>query len=185
MARSIQEAKEANKPIKINAEASACPPLDIEIKTGLERKYALEVTPGEIPPGACGVRGKGGLDSGSLFKTTDPITLYRLWNSTNPGSKMGNWWSLDPPSGPIKDYRLNNAVCPSWSPLDMWSKATLKKDTNVAIGTGQSAICSRFLEYESSKVLQVYVIEPQKDLDINDGDTKALEICCDCEPKID
>lgn len=108
-----------------------------------------------------GAAGKGGLCQGQVYqsKAATTVTLYRAFNSTNPGSQMGNWWSFQQPQGRISEYRRMDEICYQWSPLDMLVQCSLPAGTQVVVGTGQSAVCSQYLTYPASSTQQVYVAD--------------------------
>ena len=54
-------------------------------------------------------------------------------------------------------YRNDYEICPSWSPLDRLSVATLKEGSVVVVGTGQSATCDQYLHYEQSDHVQIFI----------------------------
>ncbi len=102
---------------------------------------------------------QGKLCHGAVYSANDSsnITIYRAWNSTNPQSKMGQWWALYEPSGSVAAYRTDYEICYQWSPLDKMISCKLKPGTQVVIGTGQSARCSEYLSYDVSDKQQVYI----------------------------
>lgn len=104
---------------------------------------------------------EGKLCQGQVYQnsTNAQITLYRAWNSTNPHSKLGKWWAFEKPAGKISTYRAEYEICYQWSPLDMLVSCTLKPNTKVVIGTGQSAECSQYLTYPASKKKQIYIAD--------------------------
>lgn len=106
----------------------------------------------------------GGLCQGKVYVLNKSIRLYRVWNSTNPDSKLGNWWPFLPPKGAIKNYRKNYAICYQWSPLDKLISCKIKIGTKVVIGNGQSAKCSPYLTYPTSAVKQIFISTPSKNL---------------------
>ena len=101
--------------------------------------------------------GKGGLCAAKVFAVTAPVTLYRVFDSARPHTKFGAWWSLKPPGGSREDYRVANAICPEWSPLDRVVSCELRPGTQLVLGTTQSAECRGGLAYAPSPELQVYV----------------------------
>lgn len=105
----------------------------------------------------------GKLCQGQVYKSKDDtqITIYRAWNSTNPGSKLGKWWAFDKPAGKTSKYRSDYEICYQWSPLDKMVSCTLKADTKIVVGTGQSAKCSEYLTYPVSSEQQVYIDDAQ------------------------
>jgi hypothetical protein len=85
------------------------------------------------------------------------VTVYRSWNSTNPGSRLGKWWTFYRPDGKIAQYRSDYEICYEWSPLDKLVHCKLKPGTKVVVGTGQSIRCSKYLSYSSSTAKQIYI----------------------------
>ncbi|MEO7331492.1 MAG: hypothetical protein ABI193_23150, partial [Minicystis sp.] len=77
-------------------------------------------------------------------------------------TKLGRWWSLSAPKGPIESYRTANAICPEWSDLDMVSECTLKVGAHVVVGPGQSATC-KAESFPVSSTNQVFVPNETKD----------------------
>jgi hypothetical protein len=108
---------------------------------------------------ALGQPKKGGLCQGQVYQTKKDtrVIVYRAWNSTNPSSQMGNWWAFHIPEGKVSQYRSDYEICYQWSPLDTMTHCTLKADTKVVIGTGQSAECSPYLLYPASTKIQIYI----------------------------
>jgi hypothetical protein len=110
---------------------------------------------------ALGDPGEGKLCQGQVYESKSdakfPIILYRAWNSTNPKSKFGNWWTFQKPTGKISTYRFDYELCYQWSPLDKLVKCELKPKMKVVVGTGQSAECSKYLIYGVSGEKQVYI----------------------------
>lgn len=109
---------------------------------------------------ALGEPQQGKLCQGRVYqsKENSQVTVYRAWNSTNPHSKFGQWWSFEQPSGLIAQYRTDYGICYQWSPLDKMVKCTLSPNVKVAVGNGQSAQCSEYLTYQSSPKQQVYIV---------------------------
>ena len=105
---------------------------------------------------------KGALCQGQVYqsKKDSEIILYRAWNSTNPNSKFGQWWAFNKPLGEIAKYRSDYEICYGWSPLDKLVSCTLKAETKVVVGTGQSAECSEYLTYPASDKQQIYMEDP-------------------------
>ena len=113
---------------------------------------------------------QGGLRWGQSYKVLeDGIKIYRVWNSTNPNSKTGNWWSFVKPDkdDSVSVFRKKYVVCPEWSPLDRMITGTLKKGSIIVLGSGQSGKCNPFLTYEESLTQQVYVLHPKEDIKIS------------------
>jgi hypothetical protein len=101
----------------------------------------------------------GSLCEGKVYMTGDAVTVtvYRAWNSTNPGSRLGKWWSFYQPKGKVAQYRSEYEICYQWSPLDKLTQCKIKAGTKIVVGTGQSAKCSEYLTYPPSAVKQIYV----------------------------
>jgi len=108
---------------------------------------------------ALGSLKKGKLCQGQVYKSKESsqITIFRAWNSTNPNSKFGKWWAFQEPTGKISTYRSEYEICYQWSPLDKLVRCTLKPETKVVVGTGQSAECSKYLTYQASDKQQIYI----------------------------
>lgn len=98
----------------------------------------------------------GKLCQGKVFVVTQPVTVYRVWNSNKDYTRFGGWWSFSQPKGPRQKYREDNVICPSWSALDRMSSCTIKIGTRVVVGTGQSAKCKTGI-YAKSAANQVYI----------------------------
>ena len=110
---------------------------------------------------ALGMPGKGKLCQGRVYqakKNTD-ISIYRIWNSSNPNSRLGKWWSASFPDGKIAKYRYDYEICYQWSPLDKMTHCQLQAGSKVVVGTGQNAVCSEYLTYPVSAVKQIYIAE--------------------------
>lgn len=106
---------------------------------------------------------KGGLCKGGIYKVKTPLDVYRVWDSSKPWSQFGNWWSFKAPSLTRQAYRINNAICPSWSQLDRVVKCTLKNETEVVVGVGQSVQCSKQdgdIYYPPSPETQIFIPAP-------------------------
>lgn len=117
--------------------------------------------------------GKGGLCKGKVFTVQQPLTVYRVWDSTNPNTQLGRWWSFLPPAGPVNAYRADNAICPEWSALNKVSQCRLKAGVQIVVGPGQSAQCQD-LRYPQSSNNQVFVPNDTR----NPNDSKVLVTDC-------
>lgn len=108
-----------------------------------------------------GKQDAGKLCQGEVYisKRKSHVRVYRAWNSTNPNSRFGNWWSFNKPTGLISQYRKDNEICYQWSPLDKMVSCTLKPGTKIVVGNGQSAKCSEYLTYPTSATQQLYVVD--------------------------
>ncbi|AOT10406.1 hypothetical protein [Pseudoalteromonas luteoviolacea] len=113
----------------------------------------------KLPSGVVMPQQLGGLCKGQVFVTTQEITIWRAWNSEYRGSKLGKWWTFDKPRGSISQYRRDNVICPSYSPLDMLVSCKIKVGTHVVVGPGQSAKCSDYFSYPASPTNQIYLAE--------------------------
>ncbi|MGG1949032.1 hypothetical protein AB1286_30205 [Trinickia sp. NRRL B-1857] len=121
--------------------------------------------------------GKGGLCMGEAYQVTQPLTVYRVWDTAKPWSELGKWWSFAPPAGPRDAYRVKNEICPSWSALDQVTQCRLKVGSEIVIGPGQSAACDPKdnVNYPPSAEIQVYVP--------NDNSNPGKELVFDCVAK--
>lgn len=101
--------------------------------------------------------GKGGTCIAKVFSVTAPVTLYRVFDSTKPHSKLGGWWSLNRPSGSRESYRSAFAICPEWSKLDKVVSCEVRPGTEIVIGTTQSATCADGSTLPKTKENQVFI----------------------------
>ncbi|TMP39604.1 hypothetical protein [Pseudoalteromonas rubra] len=115
-----------------------------------------------VPPGIILDSGQGGLCDAQNYQVVQDLVIWRVWNSTYEGSKLGKWWSLEKPTGPISLYRAEFNICPKYSPLDMLVRCTLKAGTQVVIGPGQSAQCSEYFTYPQSDTNQLYLANAEQ-----------------------
>lgn len=113
----------------------------------------------ELLGAALGAPGKGGLCQGRVYQSREgvDVLLWRAWNSTNPGSRLGQWWAWQLPQGEVSLYRADYEICYQWSPLDRLVRCKLKPGVKLVVGTGQSAVCSNYLFYEVSPAQQIYL----------------------------
>lgn len=100
---------------------------------------------------------QGKLCMGRTYTTQQPITVYRMWNRTRPYTLHGAWWSLERPSGSIESLRERLEICREWSPLDVLSECTLRAQTPVVLGIGQSVRCAGGITYSPSAAMQLYI----------------------------
>lgn len=105
---------------------------------------------------ARGASGLGKLCEGKVFRATQPVTVYRVWNSDKSYTIYGSWWSFVLPEGPKQKYREDNGICPSWSALDRMSSCSIKVGAKIVVGPGQSAQCEQ-MTYPKSPVNQVFI----------------------------
>jgi hypothetical protein len=100
---------------------------------------------------------KGGVCAGKVFGASAPVVLYRVFDSSKPYTKFGNWWSLKPPGNSKAEYRAANAICPEWSNLDRLVSCEVRPGTQVVLGTTQSAQCADGAVYAKTSEIQVFV----------------------------
>lgn len=105
---------------------------------------------------ASGASGEGKLCAGQVFAVVQPVRVYRVWDSARPYTQLGRWWSFAAPQGSRAQYREANAICSSWSALDIAGSCLLKTGSLVVVGPGQSARCPEG-ELPRAAVNQVYV----------------------------
>lgn len=112
---------------------------------------------------ALDISNKGKLCQGKAYmaKQNVDITIYRAWNSTNPNSRLGQWWSFSRPDGKVSQYRTDFEICYQFSPLDKLTHCNLKEGTKLVVGTGQSVKCSDYLTYPTSATQQIYIEDAQ------------------------
>lgn len=110
---------------------------------------------------ALGYPKEGKLCQGQVYKSKQDsnVIVFRAWNSTNLNSKFGKWWAFEKPTGEISAYRSGYEICYQWSPLDMLVRCNLKPGAKIALGTGQSAECSKYLTYPISDKQQVFIAD--------------------------
>ncbi|MFC3031640.1 hypothetical protein ACFOEE_03760 [Pseudoalteromonas fenneropenaei] len=113
----------------------------------------------ELLNSALGQSEQGKLCQGQVYLAQQNVTLFRAWNSTNPKSRLGQWWAFTRPAGSIADYRSQYEICYQWSPLDKMLSCELKAGSKVVVGNGQSAKCSDYLTYPVSATQQVYLAD--------------------------
>src|SRR5260370_30595459 len=135
----------------------------------IEPPYGLEQASDPSLLGrAVGHAERGGLCEGKVLKVTQPLTVYRVWDSAKTWSQYGNWWNFSPPAGPTDAYRAKNEICPSWSRLDRVTQCHLKVGVEIVIGPGQSAQCGvndNNISYPPSPESQVFIPNDGADAD--------------------
>ncbi|MCG2595586.1 hypothetical protein LZ009_22640 [Ramlibacter sp. XY19] len=82
--------------------------------------------------------GQGRLCGGRTFVVLEPLTVYRLADSTRPSSEFGAWWSLERPVETREQYRRKYAICEGWSALDRLVTCSVQPGTPLVLGPGQS-----------------------------------------------
>lgn len=116
----------------------------------------VAATDDKLLASAIGAPGAGKLCKGQVFVAEKPVTVYRVWDSSKSYTLYGGWWSFNLPVGPRDKYRVDNDICPEWSPLNIMSSCTIKAGTKVVVGPGQSAKCAD-ATLPASAVNQVYI----------------------------
>ncbi len=106
---------------------------------------------------AVGEPNQGKLCTGQVLIANKAVLVYRVWDQARPGSLYGSWWSFQQPTGNREQYRIDNAICPEWSALDVVSVCQIKIGSKLVTGPGQSARCSDELTYPPSTVNQIYL----------------------------
>ncbi|MFM2065213.1 MAG: hypothetical protein RLZZ584_122 [Pseudomonadota bacterium] len=105
--------------------------------------------------------GQGGVCAARVFAVPvpvhTPVTVYRVYDSANPRTQHGGWWSLTRPTGARDDYRARNAICREWSALDRLLACQLKPGAEVVLGTTQSVGCGDGTLYPRTADVQVYM----------------------------
>ena len=101
----------------------------------------------------------GGLHArcAAVYETTEDLHVWRAYDSNNPYSRLGKWWTAKPIEGKVRTYRKSYEICPKYSPIDKMVSCHLPKGAHVVIGEGESAKCSQYLTYPRSEELQVYL----------------------------
>jgi hypothetical protein len=85
--------------------------------------------------------GMGGISMAIAVRLQHDTPVYRVWTdgTDRPSSRIGPWWTFDPPAGTDKDFRERYAVCEAWNPrLSRLAACTLSRGSVVLIGPGQS-----------------------------------------------
>lgn len=124
---------------------------DVQSVAGLK-----EVSDPELLQKAVGKPGEGKLCKAKVFESTEPVTVFRVWNKAVPWTQQGRWWSFERPPGPADAYRRDNAICPEWSALDTISQCRVKVGAHIVVGPGQSATCKE-TSFEASPINQVFI----------------------------
>lgn len=94
--------------------------------------------------GAAGVPGEGKVTKPYVVRLTRDMPVYRLWagptvlDAQGRTSRIGQWWTFDPPTGTLASFRRRYEVCEKWDTLRWVAQCTLRRGSVVAIGPGQS-----------------------------------------------
>ncbi len=149
------------QPLAVSCQGSTALPAELT-------PYFEKVTDPALLTQALGQPLEGKLCQGAVYqvKANQQVTLYRTFNSTNPNSKFGSWWTFNRPEGKVAKYRENLEICYQWSPIDRMVQCKLKAGSKVVVGNGQSARCSEYLTYDVSSAQQVFM---------QDANTKMTE----------
>lgn len=116
----------------------------------------------------------GGIQSGCTVvpNASVNVVLYRAWGggsatgSGNYSQRLGGWWSLQNPITQyptVTDWRVSNAVCPTFNTATTVTMCTLKPGTKVVIGYTQSLYYQATPGYaecvypQNNKTLQISV----------------------------
>lgn len=121
-----------------------------------------------------GFSNKGGLCAARVFEVTQPVMIYRVWDSRYTYTQFGKWWGMDLPTQTRDAYRADYAICPEWSALDRATACVLKVGSRIVLGTTQSAACTS-LTYPKTAWIQVYM-NPAA------GVASAMDSCTQGEP---
>ncbi len=106
---------------------------------------------------ALGKSGAGKICAGQVYQASQPIQLYRVWDSSKSYTQLGQWWSAEIAQGPKAAYQRANAICPAWSALDQQVSCQLKAGSLVVIGNTQSADCGADGVLEKNATMQWFV----------------------------
>lgn len=127
---------------------------------------------------------KGGLCQAKVYQSTAPVMIYRAWNSTNPGSRIGSWWAFEKASGSVSQYRRDYEICTQYSPLDRLTQCKLKTGSMIVVGTGQSAQCDQYLTYPASASLQIYMSKDKANVSVNNCEDFDGEFAWKAKPEV-
>lgn len=158
---------EAIQPVSYRASA------DVQTTTfdPMRRLEALGSCDSTYPP--VGDAGSGGLSSCNRYRTrVSGVRVYRVVGNSDPSGSEGEWWTFEPPSGTVANFRRQYAVCEGWNTCEYLITCTLAAGVRIDVGPGQSVSASTCREaarrrnivqtnpnehYEASDRLQVYV----------------------------
>lgn len=127
---------------------------------------------------------KGGLCQAKVYQNTAPVMIYRAWNSTNPGSRIGSWWAFEKASGSVSQYRRDYEICTQYSPLDKLTQCKLKTGSIIVVGTGQSAQCDQYLTYPASASRQIYMPKDKANVSVNNCEDFDGEFAWKAKPEV-
>ena len=104
---------------------------------------------------------KGDLCEAKVYEVkSQPIRVYRIWDSNYIGGAKGTWWTLDRPSGKIENIRNNIELCREYNGTEKLEVCDLKPGGFMALGPGQSTMCEGSgypYKYSKSSTQQVYI----------------------------
>ena len=103
--------------------------------------------------------GEGGLCAAQLITQTSYAgPLFRVYDSSKPNTRLGSWWSLNPPPKSEAEWRAMYAVCYEFdTAADQYIECYIKPNTMYVLGFTQSEACSDNTRYAQTDSMQVYV----------------------------
>ena len=86
-------------------------------------------------------------------------------------SRIGQWWTFEPPAGTLASFRRRYEVCEKWDSLRWVAQCALRRGSVVVIGPGQSVsgqTCGVATESypATNRDFQVYVHDAWKRTDL-------------------
>ena len=109
------------------------------------------------------VEWKGGICNGAVFRTTDQLEVYRVYDKTHRYTKSGSWWIFTNPNDMTEErFRTSYAVCRIWggghtSYLNSLRKCKIEIGSKIVIGTTQSVRCGKDKSYQQTKAIQIFI----------------------------
>lgn len=160
------------EPVLVGIDGVSCVGGFDAVPAGAVREEDPEVTK-KLLAVAVSATDKGNLCQGTVYRATEPIAVYRVWNSEKEYTQLGRWWTLGPPTGTRAQYQKDYVICDGWSRLDRVVACKLKVGSHFVIGPGQSVRCDTGPSYAKSAMNQVYIA--------NDGQAGVI-LVDQCEP---
>lgn len=170
-----------------NANAQTCAAVGITVPDGFTEVSATQAVP-TWPTQYAPVQApwNGGIQTGCTVapKANTQAVLYRAWGgggatgTGNYSQRLGGWWSLQNPLSQysnVSDWRVANAVCPTFNTATSVTQCTLKPGTQIVIGYTQSIYYPATPGYaecvypQNNKALQVSVANYPVDSAFVDG----------------
>ena len=144
------------------------------------------------PTGATGVPGEGKVIRPHVVRLTRDMPVYRLWagpavkDEQGRTSRIGQWWTCEPPAGTLASFRRRYEVCEKWDSLRWVAQCTLRRGAVVVIGPGQSVSAQTCgVQTESypanDRDFQVYIHEAWKHMSPPDGELSCPDESRDYE----